>query len=160
MAFQFGNRPVTQPELGWAKRKGVVRFGALVTITAAGAIASQDKSEFTGMNQAVKTGGQVGRYTFQLPALFRNLRGADVTILGPDSANYGANTTGLGWFWRRNDIDTGNINGTSNKDGTIELQFIQSSYADAEVPSGVSFIVEIEAETWAMAECPAPLRSR
>ena len=147
MAFQFGIRPSASPEIGWAKRKGIVRFGALITIGAAGAISSQDKSEFTGMNQAVKTAATTGRYTFQLPCLFRNLRGADVTILGPDTANYGANTTGLAWFWRRNDIDTNNTNGASNKDGTIELQFIQSSYADAEVPSGVSFIVEIEAET-------------
>jgi hypothetical protein len=147
MAFQFGNRQAALPELGWSKRKGVIRFGALVTIGGAGAISSQDKSEFTGMDQAVKTAATTGRYTFRLPSLFRNLRGADVTILGPDTANYGANTTGLQWFWRRNDIDTANVNGTSNKDGTIELQFIQTSYADAEVPSGVSFLVEIDAET-------------
>jgi hypothetical protein len=148
MAFQFGIRPgSTFPELGWAKRRGVVRFSTLITIGAAGAISSQDKSEFTGMNQVVKTGGQTGRYTFQLPCLFKNLRGADVTVIGPDSANYGANTTGLSFFWRRNDIDANNINGTSNKDGTIELQFIQASYADAEVPSGVSLLVEIDGET-------------
>lgn len=145
MAFQFGIRPAsTEPELGWAKRRGVVRFGASFTITAAGVILSQDKSEFTGMNQIVKTAAQVGRYTFQLPCLFKNLRGADVTIIGPDTANYGANTTGLSFFWRRNDID---FTAGTNKDGTIEIQFVQSSYADAEVPSGVTVIVEIEAET-------------
>lgn len=140
----LGNRAVAQPALGWAKRRGVISFGTAITIGAAGAITLQDKSEFTGMAQAVKTAAQVGRYTFQLPTTYRNFRGGNVTVVGPASANYGANTTGLQWFWRQVDIanDVG-----SNKDGTIELQFVQTSYADAEVPSGVQIFVELYADT-------------
>lgn len=145
MAFTFGVRPAsTEPELGYVKRRGVTRFGTSIIIGAAGAISSQDKSEVTGMNQVVKTPAQVGRYTFQLPCLFKNLRGGYVTIIGPDTANYGANTTGLDYFWRRNDID---FTAGTNKDGTIELQFFQGTYADAEVPSGVIVLVELIAET-------------
>ena len=136
-------RPDPTPTLGWARRRSTMSFGTLFTITAAGAIASQDKSEFSGMGQVVKTATKTGRYTFSLPVNFKNLRGGMVTIIGPDDANYGANTTGLGYFWRDNDLD---FNATSLKDGTIELQFYQTSYADAEVPSGVQILVEIIAE--------------
>lgn len=136
-----GTRAVGLPTLGWAKRKGTISFGALITTGAAGVIASQDKSEFTGMLQVVKTAAQVGRYTFQLPTTYKSFRGGNVTIIGPASANYGASTTGLDWFWRQNDIDG------QNKDGTIELQFVQASFADAELPNGTAFIVEIVVET-------------
>lgn len=143
MATPFGLRPAAQPELGWAKRRGVVRFGTEFLIGASGAITSQDKSEFTGMSQVVKTAAQVGRYTFTLPCTFKTLRSMIVTLVGPNSANYGANTTGLLNFARANDIESS----TGNKDGTIELQFVQGTYADAEVPSGVLVYVEISVET-------------
>lgn len=122
------------------QRRGVLSFFATVIIGAAGAISSQDKSEATGMAQIVKTAAQVGRYTITLPERYKTFLKGVVTIIGPNSAAYNgaANTSGLMVIFRADDIDA------NNKDGTIELQFVQAStYSDAELPNPTTFIVEI-----------------
>jgi hypothetical protein len=119
-------------------RAGVMSFFATVTVGASGAISSQDKSEDTGMAQLVKNAA-AGRYQLVLPERYKKFLKGVVTVIGPNTAAYNANNTvGLLYFFRANDID-GN-----NKDGTIELQFVNgSAYADADVPSGTIFIVEL-----------------
>jgi len=132
-------RKIPNPRKGTCgSRRGGQSFYTTLTIGASGAISTQDKSEDSGFAQVVKTAATTGRYTFTLPERYKKFLKGVVTVIGPNTANYGANTTGLGNFWRANDID-GN-----NKDGTIELQFVQASYADAEVPSGVILLIELE----------------
>lgn len=131
-------RKVPFPYKGVVANKGVMSFFASVTVGAAGAISSQDKSEFTGMAQIVKNAA-AGRYQIVLPERYRKFLGGNVTVIGPNTAAYNANNTaGLLYLWRANDID-GN-----NKDGTVELQFVNgSAYADADLPNPTTFIVEL-----------------
>lgn len=121
--------------------RGIDTFIAKVVTGAAGAItvASSDSVAQCRMS-FVKTAAKTGRYTFTLPDKYRSFRGGNVTLIGPDDAAWGANTTGLDYFWRDNDIDGGAL------DGTIELQFIRTdSNADAELPDNVIFYAEIKA---------------
>jgi hypothetical protein len=90
------------------------------------------------MAQLVKNAA-AGRYQIVLPERYKVFLGGYVTLIGPNTAAYNANNTaGLPWIFRADDIDA------NNKDGTIELQFVNgSAYADADLPSGTIFIVEI-----------------
>lgn len=118
--------------------RGAEVFSCKVTTGAAGAVASTDTVPQCRLTTLpVKTAATVGRYTFTLPDKYRRLIDVNVLIVGPNTANYGANTTGLGWFLRADDVDA------NNNDGTFELQFVQASYADAELPDNTVFIVTI-----------------
>lgn len=126
------------PIRGIAGWRGGEAFSCKVTTGAGGAIASTDTAAQCRMGTLpVKTAATVGRYTIALPDKYRRLVDVNVLIIGPNAANYGANTTGLGWFLRANDVDA------NNNDGTFELQFVQASYADAELPDNTIFIVTI-----------------
>lgn len=133
------------PSKGNVGRRGVVHFWHTVTIGGSGAISSQD-TDGTGI-VAVKTASETGRYTLTIGSTgsgvgsaYKKLLCADVMLIGPDDAVFGANTVGIHWFFRDNDVDGG------AKDGTIELQFATrggTNIDDAEVPSGTVFKVHI-----------------
>lgn len=112
-------------------RRGVAEFYHRVTLGATGVIASQDAPNVSGI-VAAKTGGEVGRYTLQLPVgptgyKYRSLLWVDAKIIGADDAAYTV-AKGLDVLLRDNDVDGGAL------DGTIEVQFVRSdSDADAEV---------------------------
>lgn len=128
---------ISNPIGGVIGRRGTTVLFHSITIGASGAITTQDTALASGI-VAVKTAAKTGRYTLTLPSTYRNFLFGMAMIIGPDDVNYGANTTGLAAIFRDNDIDG---NATSAKDGTIEVQFVQGTYADAEVPSG--FIVKL-----------------
>jgi hypothetical protein len=138
----MGNKPsAVNPEYGvhGTAYRGVESYMARVVTGTAGAItvASSDTVAQCRMS-FIKTAAKTGRYTFTLPDKYRRFCGGNVTLIGPDDATWGANTTGLDYFWRDNDIDGGAA------DGTVELQFIRTdSNADAELPDNVIFLVEI-----------------
>src|SRR3990172_9720255 len=117
--------------LGFYNRRNVTEFFHRIVLGASGAIASQDAPPVSGI-VATKTGSEVGRYTLQLPSKYRRLLDVHATILGTDDAALGAATTGSFSYVRDNDIDAGAA------DGTIELQFMQVSYADAEVTNDLT----------------------
>ncbi len=120
------------------RRGGGDWYSHLVVTGAGGAVdvANSDTINDSRMTVA-KTAATVGRYTVTLPDKYRRFGGGFITIIGPNTANYGANTTGMDYVWRANDIDGGNL------DGTVELQFTQASYADAEIPDNTKFIVTL-----------------
>jgi hypothetical protein len=138
----MGQKPAAlNPEQGvnGTLNRGVESYIAKVVTGTAGVItvASSDTVAQCRMSFA-KTATKTGRYTFTLPDKYRRFCGGNVTLIGPDDATWGANTTGLDYFFRDNDIDGG------ANDGTIELQFIRTdSNADAELPDNVIFIVEL-----------------
>lgn len=130
---------IANPHGGTIGRRGATVMWHSILIGAAGAITSQDSALVSGI-VAVKTAAKTGRYTLTLPQAYKTWLGGDIGILASDDANYGANTTGLQGFFRDNDIDGG------AKDGTIEIQFVQGTYADAEVPSGFTVKIRIDVE--------------
>lgn len=138
-------RSVPIPEKGFVGIGGGMWFWRRVVLGVAGAIAAADATQNPPWNtlnsfKIVKTAAQVGRYTITLPNPYRMFLGGLVTIMGGLTANYGANTTGLDAIFRANDIDASDVGGLgSNVDGTVELQFVQSTYADAEVPDNTIF---------------------
>lgn len=127
------------PIAGVFNRRNMAVFYHRVVLGAAGAIASQDAPADSGI-VATKTATETGRYTLQMPSKYRRLLWAQGTIIGPDDAVLGANTTGYGSFVRDNDIDGGAA------DGTVEIQFTQTSYADAEVANNLTLLFRVEVE--------------
>jgi hypothetical protein len=140
----MGNKPsAVNPEYGThgVAYRGVETFRAKVVTGTAGAItvASSDTVAQCRMS-FVKTAATTGRYTFTLPDKYRRFAGGNVTLIGPNTAAWGGIATGFDYFWRANDID-GN-----NNDGTIELQFVRGdTMVDTELPDNVIFIAMIEA---------------
>ncbi len=91
----------------------------------------------------VKTATKTGRYTLTLPVAYERLLNIIVTPIGPDDAVWGANTTGLQWFVRDEDVSRTINVATSAQDGTVEIQFAQVSNADAELPDGASVMLTV-----------------
>jgi hypothetical protein len=123
------------PVAGSLSRELVVLSGKVV-LGASGAVSSTDCDGFS----VSKTGGETGRYTVQLgvsssqPDLYAKLRGASVSIVGPDDAAM-TDAKGLGYVLRDDDVAT---------DGTFEVQFINpETAADAEVQDSASFFITI-----------------
>jgi len=109
-----------------------------VTTTTSGTIGSQDCRG--GSCTVTKTGGETGRYTFQLVAsgdvaltdyIFLH---AAATVIGADDTVY---TTAKGIVALIRDIDVGE----GADDGTFEIQFgePETAMADAELMDGVGF---------------------
>jgi hypothetical protein len=109
---------------------GLGMVAAKVTTTTNGTIGTKEEFQCT----IVKAAG-TGRYTLTLRRATRKFIGANVTLIGPDSA---ALTTTKGVIAIVRDDDF-------NSDGTIEIQFVQSNAgnADTEVQDGASFTVMV-----------------
>jgi len=91
----------------------------------------------------VKTATKTGRYTVTLPTAFERLLTVNATIVGSTDAAIGANTKGLDFFIRNDNVTrTANLAG-STQAGTVDLQFVQTSYADAELPDAAAAMVTI-----------------
>jgi hypothetical protein len=97
----------------------------------------------------VKTGGKTGRYTITLApptaestSVLANLQlvGGWATVVGPPDVAL-TTTKGLIAVFRQDDISQVSPSGTSAKDGTIELQWVQTNAgnADTEVQDGAAF---------------------
>lgn len=131
------------PEFGAFGRRQLSHFCHKVTTSTSGTIASQDEPADSGVI-ATKTASKTGRYTIQLPDKYRKFCGGFASVRGPDDAVYGAKTKGSMAFFRANDIDSNNL------DGTIEVQFVQFSDAtntiDAELPDSTVFFVHLWVE--------------
>lgn len=127
-------RPIGRPYEGNAGRMRLLTFNHRVVLGVAGVVASQDPAGDT-MVVVSKVAATAGRYLVVPSAgrRFRQFRGGTVTVFGPTTAVYGANTTGLDYFWRSDQISTGL---------GVLLQFTQTSYADAEVPDNFSMIID------------------
>jgi len=129
-------RPIGKPDEGYAGRNRILKFNHRLVLGASGAISSQDPASDTGVVVS-KVAATAGRYliTFSNGRKFRQFRGGTVSTLGPASAAYGANTTGLDYFWRNDLLSSA---------GTVQVQFSQTSYADAEVPDNLTFILDLK----------------
>lgn len=114
-------------------------FGRAVTTTGGTLSTATQKGQW-GQSPLVitKVAATAGRYKILLPNPFMTFLFGHVMILGPADAVWGANTTGYDSFFRAQNIDS--VDGTT-VDGSILLQFTQTSYADAELPDGASFRV-------------------
>lgn len=128
------------PQLGVYNHRNVLHFIHKVTTSTSGTIGSQDPTQ-DGIT-ATKVGSTNGRYLLQLPSKYRKFHGGFVTVIGPDTAAYGAKTKGLPSFFRANKVDA------NTPDGTVLLQFCNPStdatnYIDAELPDGTIFIVHL-----------------
>lgn len=121
---------------------GVLAIHGFVTTGTSGAISSSDIPG--GGATIAKVGATAGRYTITLAppaaesvAVLANLKfmGGWACVLGPDTAAL-TTTKGLVAFFRDDDIST-----TGAKDGTIELQFVQTDAgnADTELQNNASF---------------------
>jgi hypothetical protein len=134
----MGSKPANMnPETGWAGTgtRGVDIYSALVVTTTSGTVDTTNSDSLAACRLSfVKTATKTGRYTFTFPDRYRKLVGCAVAVIGPTDAAIGANTKGLDWFLRNNNI-------TTSTGGTIDVQFAQTSYADAELPDAASFIV-------------------
>lgn len=117
-----------------------ITFHARLVITTAGAVDTTNSWLPAGQT-LVKTAAAAGRYTITLPTAFERLLNVSVCPIGPDTAVYGANTTGYDAFVRRDNVTrTANL-AASTQTGDYKLQFTQTSYADAEVPDGLSYMI-------------------
>jgi len=126
------------PMGGWFNQRNVVGFAHKVTLGATGALSSQEAASDTGIVCSARV--SAGRYTLTLPSKYRKFYGGVVSVIGPDTAVYGAKTKGLDYFFRADDVDA------NNKDGTVELQFVNPStdatnYIDSDLPDNTSFLV-------------------
>lgn len=134
-----------QPGLGFFNRRNVVTFYHQVVLGVAGVVASQDAANVSGI-VATKTGGQVGRYTLQIPTgpsgfKYRRLLWVGAQIVGTDTAALTA-SKGAVVFLRKDDIDANLL------DGTIEVQFVQAIAAltDTEIQDSLTVLFRVEAE--------------
>jgi hypothetical protein len=84
----------------------------------------------------VKTGSEVGRYTFTLPKAYSALKQVIVTPIGAADAAFGAVSVGLIHFVRNDAVAT---------TGTLDIQFAAAStnFSDAELPNSTSALVSI-----------------
>lgn len=119
---------------------GVLAIHGWVTTTTAGTIDTTKTNIPGGGASIVKTGATTGRYTITLvpPAaesalVLANLQflGGWATLVGPASAAL-TTTKGLIAIFRQDDISQVSPSGTSAKDGTIELQWVQSDAGNAD----------------------------
>ena len=130
------------PKKGTIAAIDEITYHARLVTTTAGAVDTTN-SWVPGGQTIVKTAATVGRYTLTLPKAYERLLNVIATPIGPATANYGANTTGLKFFIRDDDITRAVNLSTSDNSGTVELQFVQASYADAEIPDGLGFMLTI-----------------
>lgn len=133
-------RSIAYPDKGFLGMPGGLWVWGRGGPTTAGALSTATPGGIWAKSPMVitKVAATAGRYKLQLPNPYFTFLGGIVTLIGPLTAAYGANTTGLDAFLRAENIDA--VNGTV-VDGSVLLQFSQSSYADAEVPDGTIFTV-------------------
>ena len=119
-----------------------ITFYARLVTTTSGTLDTTNTWTPGGVS-VVKTATKTGRYTFTLPTAFERLLLVATTTVGPTDAAIGANTKGLDAFIR-NDNVTRTVNlAASTQAGTFDLQFAQTSYADAELPDAAAVMVQI-----------------
>jgi len=135
--------PIPRPAAGVMGVVDEITFHMRLVITTAGAVDTTN-SWLPGGVTLIKTAATAGRYTITLPTAFERLLQVDVCPIGPDTAVYGANTTGYDAFIRRDNV-TRTVNlAASTQTGDFKLQFTQTSYADAEVPDGLSYMITVK----------------
>jgi len=128
------------PDKGVLNMPGVCwAFGRAVTTTSGTLSTATQGGEWPkSIITITKVAATTGRYKLLLPNPFRTFLWAGVAQIGPATAVYGANTTGFDWFLRAENIDAVQ---NAVVDGSVLLQFAQTSYADAELPDGTIFQV-------------------
>lgn len=133
-------RAIPYPDKGFlGMAGGLWAFGRAVTTTSGTlSTATQGGCWPKSVITISKVPATAGRYKLLLPNPFMTFLGGFVTVIGVNTAVYGANTTGYDHFFRQENIDA--VSGTT-VDGSILLQFTQTSYADAELPDGAVFTV-------------------
>lgn len=124
-----------QPILGVWGRRNFTIFAHKVVFGATGVLASQDLPSDSGVVIGARI--SAGRYKATLPNKFRQFHGGWATILAPDTAVYGAKTTGGVFVLRANKVDA------NTPDGTVLVQWLNPStdatnYIDADVPDNLS----------------------
>lgn len=124
-----------QPVLGVWGRRNLTLFVHKVVFGATGVIASQDLPADSGVILGARI--SAGRYKATLPSKYRTFHGGWATVLGPDTAVYGAKTLGNNFILRANKVDA------NTPDGTVLIQWLNPStdatnYIDADVPDNLS----------------------
>jgi len=124
-----------QPILGVWGRRNLTLFVHKVVFGASGVIANQDLPQDSGVVVGARI--SAGRYKAQLPAKYRVFHGGWATVLGPDTAVYGAKSTGNNFVLRANKVDA------NTPDGSVLIQWLNPStdatnYIDADVPDNLS----------------------
>ncbi len=124
-----------QPVLGVFGRRNLVLFVHKVVFGASGVLSSQDAAADSGVVLGARI--SAGRYKATLPSVFRVFHGGWSTVLGPDTAVYGAKTTGNNFVLRANKVDA------NTPDGTVLVQWLNPStdatnYIDADVPDNLT----------------------
>ncbi len=135
------NQPIPTPSAGVVGASAEIRYHNQITLGTSGAITVASTTTAPGVT-VVKTGSEVGRYTFTLASNPKKLLNVIVSVIGADDAAFGAVSVGLPWILR--DIDVGQ----GANDGTFELQFLDAStnFADTELPNGTLLLVTIEVD--------------
>jgi len=135
--------PIPRPAAGVMGVVDEITFHMRLVTTTGGAVDTTN-SWLPGGVTLVKTAATSGRYTITLPTAFERLLNVDPCPIGPDTAAYGANTTGYDAFVRRDNV-TRTVNlSASSQTGDFKLQFTQTSYADAELPDGTSVMITVK----------------
>lgn len=124
-----------QPILGVYGRRNFTIFVHKVVFGATGAIASQDLPQDSGVVIGARI--SAGRYKATFPSKYRVFHGGWATVLGPDTAVYGAKTLGNNFILRANKVDA------NTPDGTVLVQWLNPStdatnYIDADVPDNLT----------------------
>lgn len=133
-------RGIPVPDKGHVNMPGVSWFWGRGVTTTSGTLSTATQGGLWSKSPVVisKVAATAGRYKLQLPNSFYTFLGGFATLIGPNTAAYGANTTGFDYLFRQENIDA--VQATV-VDGSVLLQFTQTSYADAELPDGTIFTV-------------------
>jgi hypothetical protein len=124
-----------QPVMAVFGRRNLCLFVHKVVFGATGVIASQDLPSDSGVVLGARI--SAGRYKATFPSKYRVFHGGWATVLGPDTAVYGAKTTGNNFVLRANKVDA------NTPDGTVLVQWLNPStdatnYIDADVPDNLT----------------------
>ena len=138
------NQCIPLPQAGTVGAIDEMTFHMRLVTTTAGVLSTSLTWVPCGVT-VVKTGSKVGRYTVTLPTPFDRLLNVIVTGIGPTDATWGANTTGNSnpAFIRNDNVSRTVRVAGSTMAGTVDIQFPQTSGADAELPDGLSVMVTI-----------------
>jgi len=116
-------------------RRNFTFFAHQVVFGATGVVASQDLPGDSGVIVGARI--SAGRYKVTLPSKYRKFHGCWGTVVGPDTAVYGAKTLGNNFIIRAQKVDA------NTPDGTFLIQFLNPStdatnYIDADPPDNLS----------------------
>lgn len=137
---------IVQPALGVVGVVNEVRYHLRLVTTTSGTVdTTANTGTWTpGGTALAKTPATTGRYTITLPCAYERLLNVVVVPFGPDTAAWGASTTGVQAFVRDDDISRTKYRAGSASDGTVEIQFQRTdTNADAEIPDGAGAFITI-----------------